>query len=747
MEKSSIESQQQKERLIPNRPRLRSIEDTLVLLESEEGPDGEKINWKDLYEKVGPWDSSLELSDNIREIVKEYLLSKFPAIKEKIDQIEDLPDDKLLKALANGWFEELGEEVSGKRKEVLLAVLANITKQIEARIYRKIIETADEQQLEKLGLNGSLRQLSQDVLDASVKSNPLFIRFLAYSQLAPKPPEEVRAGTPIGQDGKPHTWAELFPHETQFISKKLKAILETKPTWEEQPGAKDFEEYIKNLEVFFSTKNILETEELEDKTESSYARLVSSDFPILIAPPTGSYYKPPYFDPELKVLLRTPDTKSAEESFRPLQEALASELVSLNVSEFEDGMIKKVAKSFLSIGDYGAGLTFTAAAEADKVITLFLNEQRRHYDINLKKFLALIEVSDRAFADTSEQRIEEMSRDDTMLHEFSHSVYFEDTPEAKRLGPQPESVIAEVSAESIHRGLAKGMIEKGKLDFTLEQYTAVTIAMPLQVLEGSDSDDEYYKAGVYVLNKLFEKEIVVFDGQKIRITNQEQVLAQLKENAQAIIALYRNQEMTESKARKWISDNCTAGEKLQKLIDFIKGNKEEVVIKQSVIEVVKNISDSTLSGIFAIEKEVSTGAFSALEDNELKAVIEKPNTITVIIRDTSKNVLGFIVALPNNDVYEELHDDDHDFQDDPESLYVYDVAIGDKERSLANFLNLVRTLTKEARAKNFKVLSMHTRTSEGLSTILQKRYDAKLIRTLDNWQGYGEPFDYLEIEI
>jgi len=42
---------------------------------------------------------------------------------------------------------------------------------------------------------------------------------------------------------------------------------------------------------------------------------------------------------------------------------------------------------------------------------------------------------------------------------------------------------------------------------------------------------------------------------------------------------------------------------------------------------------------------------------------------------------------------------------------------------------------------------MHTRVSEGLSSILQKRYSAKLIRTLENWQGYEEPFDYLKIEI
>ena len=63
MEKLSTEPRQQTEGLIPNRPRLRNIEDTLVLLESEEDPDGEKINWKDLYEKVGTWETGLGLSE------------------------------------------------------------------------------------------------------------------------------------------------------------------------------------------------------------------------------------------------------------------------------------------------------------------------------------------------------------------------------------------------------------------------------------------------------------------------------------------------------------------------------------------------------------------------------------------------------------------------------------------------------------------------------------------------------------
>jgi hypothetical protein len=42
---------------------------------------------------------------------------------------------------------------------------------------------------------------------------------------------------------------------------------------------------------------------------------------------------------------------------------------------------------------------------------------------------------------------------------------------------------------------------------------------------------------------------------------------------------------------------------------------------------------------------------------------------------------------------------------------------------------------------------MHARVSQGLSGILQKRYGAKFFRRIENWYGFGEPFDYLELDL
>ena len=569
MERPPIKTNEN-EKILPDRPRLKYIEHTLALLESEKGPDGEEINWKDLYEKVGSWESGLELSDKIRTVVRDYLILKFPKIKERIPSIAELPDQEMLNALANGWFDEIEENVKGKRVEVLLSVLAHILRRIETRIYSKIIEESDEEQLQKLGLQPDLREPLIDMLEASAKSDPLYIRFLAYAQITPQPPERANPAAPIGPDGKRHTWAELFPHETQFISKKLEAILKSKDRWQNIQGANEFSKYIDLLMAFFSEIDPKETLQLKVKIEKAYADSITGGFPILISPPTGSYYKEPYLDPELRVSLRTPESRVQEEHFIALQNAMADELETLGVGKFSEKMRNKPIASVVSIGANGANLTGIAAAETEEDITIFLDEQIRRYDKNLKDFIPLVGISEKVFAETTPEEIEMISREDTIFHELSHSVWTLDKKAQKRLGGKSETIIAETTAETISRGLARELIDKGRINYTPEQYIAGTICTLFQYFKGRDESDEYYKAAVYVANGLFEQNLVEFDGDKVRIKDIDGIFNYFKDNAKKIITLYEDEGMTGKKAGRWIDDNCTAGKKLQELIDYIK---------------------------------------------------------------------------------------------------------------------------------------------------------------------------------
>ncbi len=557
------------EKIIPEKPGLRYIEKTLSLLRADAGPDGEKIDWKNLNKKVGPWNSGLELSDQIRDIVREYILSNFPKIKEEIPSIEDLPDQKMLNALSNGWFEELGEEIGGTRRQVLMAVLAHITKKIETGIYKKVLKGADENDFQKLGMPPNMRELLLDTVETSSKSDPLFIRFLAYSQLAPTPPGDANPVAPLGEDGKPHAFPELFPHETLYISKKLEAICKNDETWRKEPGAGEFSSYLKILSRFFAEKDPAKAKILHDKIVETYIELIASDFPIIIVPPLDGYYIPPYLDPELRVVIRTPESRPEDEKFQTMKEALADKLDALGVGQFSENMRQKIVRSYISIGSYGAGLTFNAIAQNDPTIALYLNEQIRA-DKDAKRFFSLMHNSEKTFETVSDKETAAMLRNDTILHELSHSVYHVKTPEAKRLGPDQESVIAEVSADSIHRGLAAELIREKTLPYTEDQYAGITISVPLSVIESSDPDDEYYKASVFVLNGMFEKGIATFDGHKISVENNHALFDYLKNNAKETISLYEDPSMSPAKAKKWIKTHCVAGPKLRELVNFLK---------------------------------------------------------------------------------------------------------------------------------------------------------------------------------
>lgn len=162
-------------------------------------------------------------------------------------------------------------------------------------------------------------------------------------------------------------------------------------------------------------------------------------------------------------------------------------------------------------------------------------------------------------------------------------------------------------------------------------------------------------------------------------------------------------------------------------------------------ELSPDINEELLSRVSAVEKNVSPNA--ALDKEELETVLKNPNAINVLLRDKGKDIVGFVIALPNNEVYEELHSDDPCFENNPKRLYVYDIEIEEKNRGLSNFLSMTRPLIEEAETRGFEMLTMHARTSEKLSEVLQGRYQAHKLRTMENWQGWGEPYDYLEIKL
>jgi len=79
-------------------------------------------------------------------------------------------------------------------------------------------------------------------------------------------------------------------------------------------------------------------------------------------------------------------------------------------------------------------------------------------------------------------------------------------------------------------------------------------------------------------------------------------------------------------------------------------------------------------------------------------------------------------------------------------LYVESIATDPAARNIEGFIEMLHALKEEAKQKGYKKISAHVRVTNGLSEIMQRR-GAKKLRTIENWHDFGEPFDYLELEV
>ena len=571
-------------------PQLAYIEKTLEFLRPIENEMGEEVNWKDLYKEVKPWNTALELTDNIREVVRDYVAKKVPDFREKVptvDAIEDITDKKLVDSLVNNWSDEI-EGVDGQRKEVLLAVAAQVVKRIETVVYKKLLnETSSKDFEQKLGMAQELKEPLIDLLDVSQRADPLFVRFLAFSQLSLKPPKGEKSGVRIflPHDPVPHTIAELFPHETFSISKSLRRIADNSAKWETLPGADTFKVYLETLSNAYGETDVQKAEAYLKLSEKLYEELLGSEFPIIVSSgmTEGSYYKEPYVDPELKISISTADARQEEVLWRMAQKGMADSLGVIGATEFADSMKGRIIRSAHNVGGHGVNLVFNSVADEEPGIMIFFNEQMRAFDRDFPEFISVVTNRDQEFPDRDTEGgklfMERMSRSNTVHHELAHSIYPSSTPEASRISPEKRAaltVIDEVKAETLYRTLIPKMIEGASIAGDKKQWAVGMLTSSMQMLKDNNenpddmSDGAYYYASVYTLNDLFQEDAIKFEGNRVTIIDFDQFYEINRRIAVEVLGLYRDEQMTEEKAEKWIRQRCRPNKQVKALEKFLK---------------------------------------------------------------------------------------------------------------------------------------------------------------------------------
>jgi len=177
-------------------------------------------------------------------------------------------------------------------------------------------------------------------------------------------------------------------------------------------------------------------------------------------------------------------------------------------------------------------------------------------------------------------------------------------------------------------------------------------------------------------------------------------------------------------------------------IQFNKPEKKELF----KVEEIFKVDEETLKQIFQLEKDCFPEQMQS-DDKELRELIEDPELIKYIVRDANDRIFSYLAAVPMVKEYEWLKDYDKELSPDEKSLYLESIAIRPDikpEKVLPDFLG---ALFKKAKNEKFNKLVMHARVNNEFSKKLQEFYAAKFFRRLENWHGFGEPFDYLEIDL
>lgn len=173
---------------------------------------------------------------------------------------------------------------------------------------------------------------------------------------------------------------------------------------------------------------------------------------------------------------------------------------------------------------------------------------------------------------------------------------------------------------------------------------------------------------------------------------------------------------------------------------------ERIAELEPTAESPKAVDKNLIDGIRNVDEKVFPENMQ-LPTEVMEGILNNPRSAIVVLRETDDSISGYVVADPLEDVISILKKEDPNLELIPEAGYVESVAVIPEKRNFKNFNSLIKTFISTAKDKGYKVVTMHARTSNELSTILQNRYGAKFERRVENWYGFGEAFDYLVMEL
>ena len=128
-------------------------------------------------------------------------------------------------------------------------------------------------------------------------------------------------------------------------------------------------------------------------------------------------------------------------------------------------------------------------------------------------------------------------------------------------------------------------------------------------------------------------------------------------------------------------------------------------------------------------------------------VLNNPSNISLLLHYKGR-LVGFLLAKKYYQAYKELINHDPDLKSRKDNAYFIEtIQIHPQFRKKGGFDLLIEKLLLTIKKEKIQEFCLYARRKNSFSSFVQKRFFGQKIRTVENWLGFGEAFDYLEIKI
>lgn len=127
-------------------------------------------------------------------------------------------------------------------------------------------------------------------------------------------------------------------------------------------------------------------------------------------------------------------------------------------------------------------------------------------------------------------------------------------------------------------------------------------------------------------------------------------------------------------------------------------------------------------------------------------ILKNKDNINIFLKRGDETV-GYVLAVPHNDMVEDLLRDDEFLEKKDNFYYIETIQIIPQARGVGGAEKLLKLVCEDAVRRGVYNFSIHARLTNGFADKIKKIFDDKTysIRKIESWKyGGGEPYEYIE---